>query len=326
MIEKVRAGEVCDPSLREAAISARGYWDPRFGNPRDLETVHEEMPDPTMVDIGDRMAKAVILEPDNPDYDETLTVVRFSEHQQPYQAMQYIGAKVMQQMVAPDSRLVMITRDAYKFNDKELGALRSGDASPIGQVEMRILEELGLDRVILTGYSLGGISVASVAAAGSDSVEVIHQNMDEPPSKTGRTTKELKKDFMASGTWSDQRAAMQDADITPVSDDLRFAPRLLWDYTKFGIGSLRPANKALLSAMSGSISDLLNKAEASYPDSAQKIGYIYGSKMLDPNSVLDTSAEVFEYGVLGFHRHASVNNPFMQAALLDHGLKNTGHR
>lgn len=301
------------PEYTERVEQSRHYWEDRT-----LDQVRAEMPKPEMVMIGDRFVSAVVLEPEVADRNEEIDVVRFSEHQQGYSPMQYILAKTLQQAVAPESRMIMITADACDFTPEETKKISSGNVEPYAVPRMKILEHLDVRRAILTGYSLGGIAVPAVPGVGSNSVEVGHMNIDEAPSKQARDAKGLQKDFLSSGTWSEQRQAMEESGI-PAVQELRKARRMAPDYLAFGLKSLRPENKAIVELMTDSIQSELENAIRAYPDATRKIGCIEGSNLFSPNS-LDPSYETTHYYGDGFHKHASVNNPYAQSLMLQDGL------
>lgn len=316
MPDFVSAHEICraQPEICEAANNVRESMD--F---LSLKRIKSEMPEPIdLSDSNDRVGQVAVIEPKAGFDEEAPAIVRFSEHQQGYSPMQFIGAKIMQQVVSPNSPLVMITADSFNFSQSDLEKLRSGDLDPLGSAGMKILEELGFDRVVLTGYSLGALAAAATAGKSSD-IEVVHVNMDELPSKDGRSAQDLKTDFIASGTFSEQRKAMLEANLRSI-DKLRARRRLGLGNARFGLDSFKDENKALVGAMSGSAREVVDEILESYPDADRKIGHIDGSEIFDTNSVSD-DVRVVEYGGPGFHKHATVNNPFLAASLLAHGIR-----
>jgi hypothetical protein len=287
-----------------------------------LDQVKSEMVEPETFRVPGGYVRAHILEPTG-ELNEDLTIVRFSEHQQPYNVTQHVGAAVTRDIVAPNSRVIMFTNNSFRktansLSKDQIKHAKEGSLHPVAEDKMRVIERLAVKNALLTGFSLGGVLAAETTAVGSDKVNITHLNIDEAPSKTARTAKQLQKDFMKSGGWGDQQKAMEESRI-PAFQDIRKAFRLGPDYAKFGIATLLPMNKAIQEGMRGTIDPVVYEALHKYPGIAIKIGSIAGSRLFDPASIapkLQREVDMVQYEGDLFHAHASVNNPFIQAAMV----------
>lgn len=291
-----------------------------------LDQVRNDMVNPTTITTQTGHVGLHILEPRG-EVDDSLTVIRFSEHQQAYSPMQHIGAAVVRDVLFPNSRVIMFDNNRFTHTSQAFGEyhekqLKAGNMRPFAEDCMLAAESLGVKSAIVTGYSKGGIMAAEFVAAGSDRLTVTHLNIDEAPSKTGRTPKELQKDFLNSCSWGDQRAAMQESGI-PALEQLRKAYRLGTDYALFGLASLMSHNRLMHQAMRGSIGDTVDEIIVNSPDVAIKLGKVAGSLLFDESSLtmraLNGGVDLVEYD--GLHRHPSVNNPMVATAMLSDCLR-----
>jgi hypothetical protein len=246
-----------------------------------LEDMRQNMPQPVATEYG----RAVILDPSG-DRDETRTVVLGLPHQQAWKPSMAIRAEFMRQVVAPASRMIVFPNNTvgdryYNFSDNEAATIESGNLAPFFEQRVRILEELSVKGSIdLTGYSLGGMTAVGIAGVEADNWSVRVLNADEPPNAP-RTPKELQRDFMKSGGWGEQRAAIADAQIPALEQELT-APRLAADYARFGLATLIAANKTLHEGMARENFDqLVVEAGKNHPAVIIKLGYVVGSRVFD---------------------------------------------
>lgn len=280
-------------------------------------------------------SRAFVLQPETRDFDETKSVALALPHLNGWTPHHYIRAKVMQQVVCPDNRLIVFPNNSFgqtnydlkNLNDKQVRMFENGSMKPVAIKHMRTLEELNrkqpLGSVALSGYSLGGNIVLSMANLESDSVEVTNVNADETPSKVNRMPSELKKDFMQSGGVGELRSAIQESEIDALMSAMRIN-RMALDLARFGIKSLGKDAKLVAQGMSDSIGlELLSLSGKS--DKLQvKLGYVEGSRIFDPTAISKkTFAQVTAYGGKGFHKHASGDNPYVHALMANDGLNPT---
>lgn len=322
-IESKEAFDLITMENWEAVSNIRNHW-----RDKSLDDVYGEMPVPHNVGIsGDRRVQLLELMPESDDYDTTNTVVLGLPFLNGLSAHQYIRAKSMQ-LMNPDVPLVVMPNNshkesAYSFNDEDRKKLATGDITPLGEIEMQALEQF--DRKIrrlgvmsLTGYSQGALTVLAMGAVGSGQLNVNVINADEAPSKTGRSAKELQKDFLAGGMF-DVPDEAKETEISALEQALS-RPRFILDVARFGIQSLRSDSKLIHHAMSGSANNLVEAA--SNQDVPIKLGFIESSPMFDPASIT-TDAEnvtIVGYGE-GFSRgHATGDNVIKHALLAQDGL------
>jgi hypothetical protein len=282
-----------------------------------LDDLHTEAVEYASISRNGSTTRSLILEPKGERNDTT--VVLALPHQQAAKDSMIIRARIAQELVAPNSRMVLLPNNSdkgtyYDFSENDIARLRMG-LMPLAEQQMRMLESLRVEKAVLSGYSLGGLAVAALAAMPNTSIDVIGLNIDEAPSKNGRTAKELKKDFLSSGGWGAQRAAIKDAQL-PILNEVQSIAGLAIDYAHFGLASLSKSNKAIAQGMDGNtLAVYLNSVRRQYPDAPIKLGKVVGSKLLEIDS------EVLEYTGVGTHMHATGDNPFAHALMMKHGLQ-----
>lgn len=284
---------------------------------------------PTTVEINGRLINAYIIKPESVDYDPTDAVVRFAEFGQTINAIQqFIGAKITQEVVAPNRQLIMLENNGigqteHEFDDVLMESIRKKGLRPYAEDKIRVLEKLGIKRADFTGWSLGARLAIEAVAVGSTEIDVVHVNADEPPSMLGRTAKELRKDFMKSGGWAEQRQAGDDCEARAVAEAFKPA-RLAIDYAKFGWASLRAHNQVLHDAMAGDISESMASAYNANPDVSIKLGVVEGSRICVPSKkdILGIARQntTLEYYDDLYYRHGTVNHPILQALIARRGL------
>ena len=283
-----------------------------------LQDMLGAMPEPRATEYGD----VVVLDPANSDKrDETHTLVLGLPFQQAWKPSMYVRAEYARQVVAPESRMVVLPNNSngqryYDFSKAELGRMKDGNLGPFFERHVRALEDLDIrGKVTLSGYSLGGLTAVGIAAVCSNNFEVSTVNADELPTGS-RTPKELQKAFMSSGGWGEQRAAIADAKLPVLSRALN-AGRLALDYAKFGLATLSPVNKALSAGMArGDFGELLERARANAPEANFKLGHVVGSQLFLPAEGSLEDFDIREYSGAGAHMHATGDNVVAHALMI----------
>lgn len=265
-----------------------------------------------------------------------LVVIKLA-HQQGFDDAHYIMARVLQDMICPEARVLVLPNDSlsqqnYFFNFEQKNRLAKGDYSPIPEIQNRAIEivlngEQDVD-VLVSGYSKGGNDALWVPKIGSTVFNLIGVNSNELLSATGRTAKGVIKDFGRSGGWNDQRAAIAQAEI-PALSEANNARRLMIAYGRFGINQFTRLSKLSLQSMTGSVDDLLREAIARmHADNTISIVSIDGSYMFDPKSISETNQSklgaVLNLNGDLYHKHASADDPFIQARMVILGIIASG--
>jgi hypothetical protein len=288
-------------------------------------------------DATDNSARAIILDPLTTDIDETRTIALALPHMQDWSEPHYMRARVMQLIVAPNSRVVIFPNNSKGCPNYNIGTmtgterskLSQGNLRPLAERNMRTLEKIDefipLGDIALTGYSLGARMVLKMATVGSTSFGLDGVNADETPSKLHRDAKQLEKDFRKSGGPIDLVKAVKESQI-PALNSAKRADRLAADLTMFVLRSLTSQDAKLMqSAMTGDIeSDLHALAVRRI---TPKIGFVEGSLLFDPSSLMPVNSykkiDLVEYGGEGFHKHASGDNLILHALMANDGLNRT---
>lgn len=316
-IHDTSAAELYRP-IQDEILEVREHW-----QYKTLDDVRTEMPKPEYVSLEDgRAMRAVVLDPAG-ERDEQTTYALILPHQQDWTPHHYIRARIKQQIVAPNSRwLVLLNKNAHTFSPDEQELLAKGDGQPQTKQQMQALEHFSSGVTLLDGYSKGGLDALRLAALGSDKIEITGLNADEVPCKIGRNTKELRGDFMSSGGPLTLRRVIRGADVMALSEAMN-DPRLLADMGKFALASFKKENQLMEKTMAGTVDTLMGDVARQLPEGATKVGFIEDSKLFDPQSL---SPSVFRlvrlvryYGP-GFARHASGDNPILNAAMSHDGL------
>lgn len=301
----------------ERLVSAHNYW-----ASKTLEDVQAEMPSPTVVEVGDRAVKAIIIPPRSTDVDKTRTIVRMAEHMQAHTAGQFMSAAILRDVVAPESEVIMLQNNSRGQEAQTIDGKLKMDIIKRGLValaedKMRVLEKLGVENASITGWSMGGGMGVALAAVGSDKVNITHVNSDEPPSKPGRTTVGLMLDFIKSGGYDDQLAAVADTRLPAWSE--HFEPKALKeDYRRFGTYTFLPNNLLIMRAMRGSVAQNMERARIETPQARIKIGAVENSNVFQDAQAAELADDSVTYDLK--YKHTSVNHPFLQAVMADHGI------
>ncbi len=295
----------------------QNYW-----QTRSLADVRAAMPEPISTEYGG----AVVLEPTGSECDDTYTMVLGLPFQQGWKPSMYIRAEYARQLIAPDSRMVVLPNNTnrkqyYAFSSEDRAKMTSGNLGPFFERHVRVLEELEVQgEVMLTGYSLGGLTAVGIAAKCPSKFDVRMVNADELPTGT-REPKELQRAFMKSGGWGEQREAVADAKVPALSAALNTG-RLALDYAQFGLSTFDADNKALHAGMArGDFGELLRQARANLPEATIKLGHVAGSQLFLPSAGVDLGAfNVREYTGAAAHMHATGDNIAAHAMMILDGV------
>jgi len=290
----------------------------------------KQMPEPSIADISDtERLRYVDLCPPRGVNDNGDTVALFLPHAQAWKPSMYARAEFARQAVAKGARMLVFPNNTfgdsyYQLTDVQRERIAEGDLSSLAEKFVKVIEGLDIDSIALTGYSLGGLVGAEVAAVGSDKVKVTVINADETPNIVSNA-KELRNDFMASGGWGDQRQALKDSGIAAMEDILN-VPRLAADYVRFGAATLMNSDAgALHSGMARPrLNENLARAYSTYPELGVKLGYMVGSLLFKAEAVQEhprTFVEAYgAYSTSGNHRHATGDNIVAHALMMLDGL------
>lgn len=299
-----------------------------------LQDVRAEMSDPEIVDsgvlhVGERAVRYAAVLPEAGVRDETSSIVLSLPYLNTWDDHHYIRAKVLQQIVAPTSTVIVLPNnsfglDAYQLTESDRQRLSQGDIAPISELHMRFLEKSPqtLGDLILTGYSFGGRNVLGIAGVGSDTIGITHVNADETPSKQGRTTKELRKDFMRSGGMGDLRRAVQESEIPALSKAMSLG-RMSLGLTLFGLKDMSRDSRITRAAMTGSAEGLVTQAIQQLGSKKIKIGSVEGSRLFDHDSLSEhtlSAVDNVQYRGDLFHGHPSGDNVILHALMARDGL------
>jgi hypothetical protein len=291
------------------------------------DDIAKMMPDYRYVRAGaERHIGLAVLSPQVEHDGENIAL--FLPHQQAWKPSMFIRAELGRQIVNPHARMYVFPNNSmrnvyYSLTDLEQSHLHVGDLGPLARLQARALGALGVDTVRLSGYSLGGRLAVEVAAQSDHYMDIKAVNADEAPSKRGRNSKELQRDFLASGTWGAQRQAIKDAAIPVLSETLS-APRLGVDYARFGLAAaLNPQNKAIKQAMTGDMEEALSRAIYINPGTPFKIGYVIGSSLFEAPDADRRHPRLSyeEYNGEGAHAHSTGDNPLAHGLMMDHGFR-----
>jgi pimeloyl-ACP methyl ester carboxylesterase len=242
--------------------------------------------------------------------------------QQGWKPSMYIRAEYARQLIAPDSRMVVLPNNTnkeqfYAFSGEDRAKMADGNLDPFFERHLRVLEELDVrGEALLTGYSMGALTAVGIAAKCSNTFGVRVINADELP-VGGRKPKELKKAFMKSGGWGEQRKAIADAKISALSSALNTG-RLALDYAQFGLSTFDADNKALHAGMArGDFGGLLRRAQANSPEATIKLGHVVGSQLFLPSAEVDLNGfDIREYTGDATHMHATGDNVAAHALMI----------
>ena len=308
-----------DNSLVQAA---QDYWETT-----SLEALHRIMPQPTTVTFGrDGSGRAVEIEPLG-EWDETTMVVG-TPYQQAWKPSMFVRMDYAHMAVNPNSRMVVlpnnsVTDQYIDLSGSQLEAVSNGNLRPLFEQQLRVLESLGVrGEVTLSGYSLGALTAIGLAAVCSDKFNVSSLNADEPP--TGeRDPKILQKDFLASGGWGDQKAAIEDTQLPVLSQALN-TRRMGMDYLRFMVASLDPCSKAVRQGMARhNFAELLKSARDQWPTIPIKVGQVAGSRLVRVEQVPTDIVALRQYSGPGARKHATGDNVVAHSLMILDALRAT---
>ncbi|HSX43937.1 MAG TPA: hypothetical protein VLE69_01390 [Candidatus Saccharimonadales bacterium] len=322
-----RVPDQLEPLIDDRLLEIHGEW-----QELSLSDVKAQMPNPITIATNDGQGvRAAILKPTGFDGDMSQALVIDLPHQQAWKPSMYIRSEITRQVVAPELPAVVFPNNSlndlyYDFTDSEYERLDNGDISPLAEKQVRILEELNVAKIAITGYSLGGKVALGVGDVGSDTIEITHINADEAPSSVERSAKELQKDFLQSGGWGEQCAAIRDARLPVLSQALNMS-RLLMDYARFGVATRNKQNRAIHNAMTDTVSEVLLGTIISNPDVKIKMGRVGMSNLVIPTFIyaphsIPESPNFREIVYTGdaAHKHATGDNVFAHALMAKHGI------
>ena len=274
-----------------------------------------------------------MLEPEVSYTDESKSIVLALPHLNGWTPHHYIRSRVLQQIVAPENRVVVFPNNSYHeqcynlstLSTEQRNQLAQGKMKPVADKHLATLELLNrgtrLGELFLSGYSLGGRIALSMAQSGSDRLWVTGLNIAETPSQDGRTAKRLQKDFLKSGSPIDLRRSIKEAQIPALSSAMSLG-RMAVDLAKFGLEGMSEEAKLIQSGMSDTAnSDLF--AVVTHDKIRVKVGFIEDSKLFDHRSIgpaTKKAIDVVRYGGEGFHRHSSADNVILHALMVNDGL------
>lgn len=278
--------------------------------------------------------QATVLPPSGGEAQSDTDLVIVAPHQQGAKPATIARAAHTRDIVAPDSNVVLISHNSgkqvnYMFDGEDLDLLRRGHHMPQAELFATALENYASardKRLALTGYSAGALAVFGIAAR-DPQFEIVAVNGDEMPSAAGRTYPELRKDFLQRGGDKAQLAAIADASIPVIQNEVYTPARLYLDYFRFFMDSLDVEHRALARTMAGSQLDLLQRAVALNPDVPMKRGRVEGSPIdqdpdlvpILPDGATNRLRQVVYTGP-ATHGHATGDNIVAHALMVQDGI------
>lgn len=204
--------------------------------------------------VGDQQGRAVVI---HGDPEIGIDIVAFSHEQawKPSTAIRtlfshYVNNHGGVTIALPNNSVI----DKYvDLSPTAEAQMLEGDMSPFYEVQGRLVESVMKQKgysgtLKLKGYSLGGLTSLGIASVNPGVLDIASVHAIEAPA-VDRTSKQLRKDFMKSGTWEDQRAAIADTNLPMLTQALH-PGRMLMDYARFGLASKSDkVNRALSVAM-----------------------------------------------------------------------------
>lgn len=317
---------IADPYNGALEDSFERYW-----YDRTLSDVIREMPEPKIVPIDDyRNMKVVeIAPPVATDHEISHDIVLSLPHLNAYDPRYYIRAKTLQ-LANPNYSVWLMPNNtfrdnAYIFNAEEKYRLAHGDMRPLGEIQMRALENHRprLLSLAVSGYSQGGLAALALAGI-KNGIPVSNVNADEIPSKSNRTMVQLIRDFSYSRSTEGLRAAVADAAIPALSEVMN-SKQISDDNKRFLAKSVTPEGQIMRKAMTGSAEYLVQAALDN--GVAVKLGYVATSRIFDVESISpllrsSQSITVFQYEGEKFeNKHATGDNVKLHALMANDGLR-----
>jgi len=297
------------------------YWEGK-----DLDDIRCEMDQVTVVEDTYRwQSRMYEVLPTGDDIDTTETIVLGLPFLNDMAPRQYIRARTLQQIVNPRASVIVLPNNdhkdsSYRLNPDDRLRLMRGDTKVLGEIWISALERMESSRTLgevsLTGFSQGGFTVLNMGAVGSDKLNVVSINADEVPSKSGRSARDLKKDFMAGGPLDVPKEA-RESGIEALAQ-AQSVPRFALDIMRFAVQAQRRDSKILQSAMSGSVNGILE--EVLRQGVSVKVGGVEGSPIFDPESIeaRDSGLRVVTYS--GGRGHATGDNAIKHGLMAAHGI------
>lgn len=332
-VEKRTLEEVTSPEILTRVEEVREYWAEKTREDVARAAVQDVVDIPATADTS----RAIIIKPDSSDIDETETIVLDAPGMNGYYDHIFLRAKVMQQIIAPEKRVVLLPNNGNGQANYDMvnvltpaqrDAFKKGNMTPLAENRVRTLEGLdqkfSLGRLGLTGYSQGGkMAIQTALAANSSNLDIFGVNSDEAPSKKDRTAFGMSRDFMkSSGNWGE---AVNASGVAALDSVLSPTKRLI-GMTRFTLVDNMTADAKLMrGGMSGDINfDVYRLAVMN--DIALKLGYASDSGVFSPRGIAknpafaDTDLRIREYYGDGIHQHASGDNIVSHALMVNDGL------
>lgn len=347
-VEESSIARITSPELSQRVDEVRERW-----QSKTYEDICRETEEATSIAPTEDSAGIVVLEPQTKDVDETQSLAIAFPYQNAWWPHHYVRARVAQQIIAPNSRTLVLPNnsigeefqyyDLDNLSDEDVARMESGSVRPVVEQQVRTLEryskEQSLGQLMVTGYSFGGRIAIEMASMGKRDIEIVAVNADEMPSQGGRSKSGLRDDFLKSnkGPAGGLRQAAQSADIPALASAMR-RDRMLAGRVRFGLSTLTRSGKLTHAAMTGSMIDRIIWTNHNHPDLPIKLGHIAGSHLfnpdyLDENRKRDTfvqkgvrSLHVVKYDGRNLQSHASGDNPFVHALTAYDGLINTPNK
>ncbi len=298
---------------------------------KTLADINAEQPQPDHVGVSsDHHVEKVTLDPVDGEYDGTDIVIPL-HFMQGWTPHHYIGARIVQELVFPNSRVTILPNapDSVPLDDEDKKKMAMG-INVLTEYQMLALEKLGLGTTALLGFSYGGLTTLRLAGHGSDRLEIVKINADEVPHEEDRGPLKLMRDFDRSSGIPRLKQAIASSGIPPLSEAM--------DSVGITIDVLRFSKRAALSKegrlmgrdMTGTHNDDIARAVHQLGGSNVKLGYIDGSSMfnIDDLDLLSTytpiaprvGPRIVHYFGEDFYAHAAVDNPILRAGLAYDGL------
>ena len=306
----------------ERREQSAAYW-----ADRSLKTVVGEMPSIERYEGAD----IAVVQPEG-EVDETKTILLPLEFNQGITPAHYMRAKVLQQYLAPESRVVIVPNSSADDSHVDMSLLSEyskkrmseGDYMPYASLLHRSVAEADVRHnfgtMAIVASSQGALT--GLAFATSEMVPVSNVLAHETPSKSGRSAKQLGKDFNKSGGGVfGLKNAIADSEVRAQRQAMRFPDRYTRDIVKFAKRSMtHPDAKLLAEAMSGSAEYLASPATKNLGMYAVVFSYAKGSLVFDPESISDETKALAPVIELTGERlekqaHATSNNLRLLAAL-----------
>ena len=327
-IEERTAKEALEP-LRDNIEAFRERW-----AHKTLADVYAERPIAEHIEVSpNHHVEAATLEPIDGEYDGTDLVLPL-HYMQGWTAHHYIGARAVQELVLPNSRVTVLPNepDSVTLDDEDKRKIAMGIRVP-AEYQMRFLEGRALGETFIAGFSGGGLTGLQIAGRGSDVLEITGLSIDEMPHKAGRDAGGVRKDFGRSGGIGRLRGAINSADIPALSAAMS-PRRMTADIARFGWRAFMTENGRLgRQNMAGTHNGEIAQAVHQVGGRNIKLSGVEGSYMFVPGDI-DLSSDAVYYPVPtgqgprvvhytgeDFYAHAAVDNPILRAGMINDGLR-----